>query len=66
MKEKSTMNMRDSRKGKLEFFQFVKKGIRDMEDGDYVMLEGSMSSLHLESLGGSQEEKKPGDIEENI
>ena len=28
-----------------------------MEDGDYVMLEGSMSSLHLESLEGSQEEK---------
>ena len=30
-----------------------------MEDGDYVMLEGSMSSLHLESLEGSQEEKEP-------
>ena len=30
-----------------------------MEDEDYVMLEGSMSSLHLESLEGSQEEKEP-------
>ena len=30
-----------------------------MEDGDYVMLEGSMSSLHLKSLEGSQEEKEP-------
>ena len=29
-----------------------------MEDGDYVVLEGSMSSLHLKSLEGSQEEKE--------
>ena len=35
------------------------KRIRDMEDVDYVMLEGSMSSLHLKSLEGFQEEKEP-------
>ena len=53
------MNMKDSRKDKLKFFQFVIKESRDMEDGDYVMLEGSMSSLHLKSLEDSQEEKEP-------
>ena len=42
------------------------KRIRDMEDGDYVMLEGSMSSLHLESLKGSQEEKEPRILKEYI
>ena len=30
-----------------------------MEDEDYVMLEGSLSSLHLESLQDSEEEKEP-------
>ena len=29
-----------------------------MEDEDYVMLEDSMSSLHLKSLEGSEEEKE--------
>ena len=29
-----------------------------MEDEDYVMIEGSMSSLHLESLQDSEEEKE--------
>ena len=29
-----------------------------MEDEDYVMPEGSMSSLHLESLRDSEEEKE--------
>ena len=37
-----------------------------MEDGDYVMLEGSMSSLHLKSLEGSQEEKEPNISKEYI
>ena len=31
-------------------FSICKKRIQEMEDEDYVMLEGSMSSLHLESL----------------
>ena len=34
------------------------KGTRkDLEDEDYLMLEDSMSSLHLESLKGSQKEE---------
>ena len=37
-----------------------------MEYGDYVMLEGSMSSLHLESLEGSQEEKEPNVLKEYV
>ena len=59
----------DERKVKHEYERFKKrqarilsicdKRIRDVEDGDYVMLEGSMSSLHLKSLEDSQEEKEP-------
>ena len=29
-----------------------------MEDGDYIMIDSSMSSLHLKSLEGFQEEKE--------
>ena len=47
------------KKGQAHILSICDKRIRDMEDGDYVMLEGPMSSLHLESLGGSQEEKEP-------
>ena len=37
-----------------------------MEDEDYVMLEGSVSSLHLESLRDSEEEKEPDVTKEYI
>ena len=42
------------------------KRIRDIEDRDYVMLEGSMSSLHLEALEGSQKEKEPKILKEYV
>ena len=53
------MNMRDLRKGKLKFFQFVKRESEIWKMKTIVMLEVSMSSLHLESLRDSEEEKKP-------
>ena len=62
-KIKNVTTDEDERKVNHEYERFKKrqaqillicdKRIRDMEDGDYVMLEGSMSSLHLESLEGS-------------
>ena len=75
-KMKNITTDEDERKVNHEYERFKKrqaqillicdKRIRDMEDGDYVMLEGSMSSLHLESLEGSQEEKEPGISREYI
>ena len=51
--------MKGLRKSKVKFFQFARKESETWEDEDYVMLEDSMSSLHLESLEGSQKEKEP-------
>ena len=40
-----------------QILSICEKRIQDLEDEDYVMLEDSMSSLHLESLKGSQKEE---------
>ena len=37
-------------KRQAQILSICEKRIQEMEDEDYVMLEGSMSSLHLESL----------------
>ena len=38
------------KKRQAQILSICEKRIQEMEDEDYVMLEGSMSSLHLESL----------------
>ena len=45
------------KKKQSRILSICEKRIRDLEDEDYVMLEDSMSSLHLESLEGSQKEE---------
>ena len=60
------MNMKDSRKRQPQILSICHKRIRDMEDGDYVVPEGSMSSLHFKSLEGSQDKKEPKLLKEYI
>ena len=47
------------KKRQAQILSICDKRIKDMEDGDYVVLEGSMFSLCLKSFEGSQEEKEP-------
>ena len=47
------------KKKQSQILSICEKRIQDLEDEDYVVLEDSMSSLHLEALEGSQKEEEP-------